>query len=147
MFKSLICPISNEKIDSFVSQITIFFSVILVVIFIITRNPVFLYFATLDYCIRAFTNGKLSPLKFIATLIIKIFKWKPKMIDKAPKVFASRLGFLCLLSSSILINVDLSIASVVIAGIATSLFLLDAVGIICVGCIIYHHIVFPLCRK
>lgn len=147
MIKNLICPVSNEKIDSYVSQLTIFFSVILVVSFMLAWQPVFLYIAAFDYGIRAFTNGNLSPLKAIAILVSRLFKWKPKMIDKAPKVFASRLGFLCLLASSILINVGLPSASVVIAIMATSLFLLDALGIICVGCVIYHHFVFPFYQK
>lgn len=147
MFKNLICPISNEKIDSYISQLTIFLSVILASIFMITLKPQFLYVAALDYCIRAFSNGNYSPLRFIAIMISKILKWKPKMIDKAPKVFASRLGFLCLFASSILITINSPIASVSIALMATSLFLLDALGIVCVGCLIYHHIVYPIYQK
>lgn len=147
MIKDLICPISNEKIDSYVSQLTIFISVVLVVVFIFTGQPIPLYVAALDYGIRAFSSGELSPLRFIAIQLSKLFGWKPKMIDKAPKVFASRLGFLCLLASSILININMPTASIVIAVMATSLFLLDALGIVCVGCLIYHHLVFPYFRK
>ena len=143
MFKNLICPVSNEKIDSYVSRLTIFMSVILVAVFIFTRNPLFLYTAAFDYCIRAFSSGGFSPLRFIAIQLTKIFRRDPKMIDKAPKVFASRLGFLCLFAASILISINLPVASTVIAAMATSLFLLDALGIICVGCLIYHNVVFP----
>ncbi len=147
MFKNIICPVSNEKIDSYVNQFTIFISVILVLLSVFTRNPLFLYIAACDYCIRAFTSGQLSPIRFISISLSKLFRWKPKMIDKAPKVFASRLGFLCLLASSIMLNIDLPIASLVIAVMATSLFMLDALGIVCVGCLIYHRIVFPFYQK
>lgn len=143
MFKNLICPVSNEKIDSYVSQLTSFMNFTLVLVSIITHKPLFLYMAAFDCCIRAFSSGRFSPLRLIAIQLTKIFRWEPKMIDKASKVFASSLGFLCLLVSSILINIDLSVASNVIAGMATSLFLLDAFGIICVGCLIYHTVVFP----
>lgn len=143
MFKELVCPISNEKIDSNVSRLTIFISVILVAIFIFTLQPWFLYVAALDYFIRAFGNSQYSPLRFLALKISEIFGWSPKMIDKAPKVFASRLGFLCLLASSGLIIIGQTLASIIIAAMAGSLFLLDASNIICVGCVIYHHLVFP----
>src|ERR1035437_1222963 len=105
MRNNLLCPISNEKIDSNVSRLTIFISVILVIIFIFTLQPLFLYIATFDYCMRAFTSGTYSPLRFIAHGINTLLKWEHKMIDKAPKVFASRLGFLCLFASSILISI------------------------------------------
>lgn len=147
MLKDLVCPISGEKIDSNVSRLTIFISVILVITFIISRQPVLLYIAALDYFIRAFGNAQFSPLRFIALKIIEVFSWEPKMIDKAPKVFASRLGFICLFTSSILFNIGLSTASIIIAGAAASLFLLDALNILCVGCVIYHHIIFPAFRN
>jgi hypothetical protein len=147
MFKDLICPVSEEKIDSYVSQLTIFISVILVTIYIFTLQPIYLYIATLDYGIRAFSDGALSPLRYMAIGVRNIVKWETKMINKAPKIFASRLGFLCLLAASILINLQMPVASVVIAVMATSLFLLDALGVVCVGCLIYYYIVFPMVRK
>ena len=147
MLRDLVCPISNEKIDSNVSRLTIFISVVLVVVFIMSRNPVFLYLAALDYFIRAFKNGQLSPLRWITFNVSKLLKWSPKWIDKAPKVFASRLGFICLFTSAILINLGLPTSSMIIAALASTLFLLDALGIVCVGCIIYHHLVFPFYQK
>lgn len=147
MFKNLVCPVSNEKIDKNLNQLTIFLSVILVSVSLITKNPVFLYIAAFDYFIRAFLNVQFSPLRLIAVGSKKLFRWNSRMIDKAPKIFASRLGFLCLLASSILINIDFPTASVIIALTASSLFMLDALGIVCVGCLIYHHIVFPFYQK
>lgn len=147
MLRSLICPVSNDKIDSYVSQLTIFISVLLVVTFIFTLQPAFLYIATLDYGIRAFSSGEYSPLRFIAIQVSELVKWNPKMIDKAPKVFASRLGFLCLLASSVLINIQFPMSALIIATLATTLFLLDALGIVCVGCLIYHHLVFPFYKN
>lgn len=147
MFKDIVCPISNEKIDSNVSRLTIFISVLLVIAFIATQQPVFVYIAALDYGIRAFGNSKFSPLRFIALKISLMAGWQPKMIDKAPKVFASRLGFICLLTASLLFNLNLVTASYAVAVMAGSLFLLDALDIICVGCVIYHHLAFPFFRK
>lgn len=143
MLKGLICPISGERIDSNVSRLTIFISVLLVVVFIITQQPLPLYIAAFDYFVRAFGNMQYSPLRFIALKIAQAFGWTPKMIDKAPKVFASRLGFICLFTASLLFNLGMATASIIVAGMAGSLFLLDAMGIVCVGCLIYHNLVFP----
>lgn len=147
MLANLVCPISSERIDSNVSRLTIFISVILVTIFVITLNTIPLYIAAFDYFVRAFTPGTLSPLRFIATFISTTIGITPKMMDKAPKVFASRLGFLCLLAASILINLGLTTPSIVVTIMAGSLFFLDAAGIVCVGCLIYYHIVYPFFNK
>lgn len=147
MFRGLVCPISNKKTDSVINRLTIFISVILVACFILTLRPSFLYVATFDYFIRAFGNSKYSPLRFIAVRISRALKLPPKMIDEAPKLFASRLGFTCLFASSVLINMQMPLASEIIAGMAGALFLLDAMGIVCVGCLIYHHLVFPHFRN
>lgn len=146
MLKGLVCPISSEKIDSNISRLTIFISIIFVSIFIFTREALYLYVPVFDYFIRAFTRSLFSPLRFIATKISIMLGWSSKMIDKAPKVFASRLGFLCLFASLVLIKLGLVTSSLIIAGIASTLFLLDALDVVCVGCLIYHHLVFPLFR-
>lgn len=147
MFSQLVCPISNEKIDSNVSRLTIFISVILVTIFMVTDQRILLYIAATDYFIRAFTSGKVSPLRFVALQVSNVLNWTPKMINKAPKVFAARLGFICLFSSAVLVNLGYSTASIVTASMACSLFVLDALGIVCLGCVIYHHLVFPFFKK
>jgi len=147
MLRDLVCPISNEKIDSNVSRLTILISVVLVSVFIITKNAAFLYLAMFDYFVRAFTSGQFSPLRWIASIVSNLLKWSPKWIDKAPKVFASRLGFICLLTSAILNMLGLSTSAIIIAAFASVLFLLDALGIVCVGCIIYHYVVFPFFKN
>jgi hypothetical protein len=126
------------------SRLTVFLGILLVVIFMLTGAVMPLYIATVDYFIRAFSNGEYSPLRIMSASLVKTFGWEPKMIDKAPKVFASRLGFLCLLASSILVNLNLPTVAIYVSAMVTSLFLLDALGIVCVGCVIYHHIVFPI---
>ena len=143
MLNNLICPISSERTDSNVSRLTTLINAVLVLVFIFTLQSIPLYIAAIDYAIRAFTNGDYSPIRLLAFSISKMLGLTPKMVDKAPKVFASRLGFLCLLVSSILINLNMSTASISVAAMATSLFLLDSVGNFCVGCLIYHHLVFP----
>lgn len=135
---------SANRIDSVVNRLTIFISVVFVCVSFLTNEPLYLFIATGDYFIRAFLNPLLSPLRFVALYISRLLKLKPRMIDMAPKVFASRLGFLCLFASSVLVSVGMSTASMSIAAMACTLFVLDALGIICVGCVIYHNVVYPI---
>lgn len=140
---TIVCPISTERIDSNVSRATVFLNVVLMMIFIVTLNPVFIYIVSADYFIRAAVNGKYSPLRLIALTSVNSFNLKKKPIDLAQKIFASRLGFLCAISSSILITLQLPTAAVLVAGFLMILSIMDSVFNFCVGCIIYNYIVFP----
>lgn len=140
---TLVCPISTERIDSNVSRATVFLNVVLMALFIITQKPVFIYLVAFDYFIRATINGKYSPLRLIAYTTVNSFNLKKKPIDLAQKIFASRLGLLCAVASSILISLNLTTAAIVVAGFLMILSIMDSVINFCVGCIIYNYIVFP----
>jgi hypothetical protein len=142
--KNLICPISTKRIDSNVSRFTVFLNVVLMVVFLITENPIFILIVSIDYFIRATLNAKYSPLKQLAAFLVRPMGLKKKQIDLAPKVFASRLGFLCAFSSLVLIYAGFTTASLIIAALLMVLSIMDSVFNFCVGCLIYHHLVFPI---
>jgi Domain of unknown function (DUF4395) len=139
----LICPISTQRIDSNVSRITIFLNVVLMVVYIITKNPIFLYATTIDYFIRAFFKVEWSPIRYIAISLAKGFQLGSKPIDLAQKIFASRLGFLCAIAGLILFYTGSFTASIVITAFLMTLSTLDSVGNLCVGCLIYNYIIYP----
>ena len=147
MFTSIICPISAEKVDSNVSRLTVFINAALMIAFLITQQPVLLYIVTIDYGIRAFGYNKYSPLCKLSALIAKGLRWETKMVDKAPKMFASRLGFICAVLGTVFITFNMPIASMAIIGLFTVLALLDSVANYCVGCLIYNFFVFPFFNK
>ena len=121
MFDNIICPVSNEQVNSQVSRLTVFLQVIILIYFIYTLQPIPIYLVTFDCFIRALGKNNFSPLCILASLIIKVSGITPKMIGKAPKVFASRLGFVCGLAGSLLITFHMSTASLVIVFIWTIL--------------------------
>ncbi len=147
MFADIICPVSSEKVDSHVSRLTVFINAGLMAFFLITLQPIPLYIVTLDYGIRAFGYNQYSPLCFLSSTIIKLLGTKSKMIDKAPKVFASRLGFICAILGSVFLILNMPIASRAIIGFFAVLATLDSVFDLCVGCIIYSYLVFPFFSK
>ena len=147
MFTNIICPVSAEKVDSHVSRLTVFINDALMVYFLFTLQPIPLYIVAVDYGIRAMGFNRYSPLCFIASLIIKLTGLKAKMVDKAPKIFASRLGFICAVLGSVFITLHMAIPSQAIIGFFVALATLDSVFDVCVGCIIYNYMVFPFFGK
>lgn len=147
MFSSIICPISSEKVDSSVSRLTVFINAVLMILFLITLSPIPLFIVTLDYGIRAFGYNQYSPICIGSSLIVRIFGSKAKMVDKAPKMFASRLGFICAFLGSAFITLNMPGAAIAIIGLFTVLAVLDSVFDYCVGCMIYHHFVFPYFKE
>lgn len=147
MLTNIICPISTEKVDSHVSRLTVFMNDVLMVYFLFSLQPIAIFMVTLDYGIRAMGSNRYSPLCFLSSLIIQLSGIKPKMVDKAPKIFASRLGFICAALGSIFIIANMPMASRGVIGFFVALATLDSVFDFCVGCMIYNYLVFPFFKK
>lgn len=143
---SLICPISTEKVNSSVVRITGFLVATTVAAFILTGNIFFIAFLFIDFTIRAFTTLKISPYSWLASKLASGLGLTPKMIDKAPKLFASRVGFVFSLAALLLFYAS-PVASVVVASILMACALLESLFDFCVGCVVYTYIVLPLNKK
>ena len=95
-----------------------------------------------DYAARVFTS-QLSPNGWLGRQLARGLGMKPKPMDKAPKIFAVRVGFIFAASSVGLFFVNPTIAIGV--GLALMVFnLLDGVLDICVGCYFYTYLSLPL---
>ena len=147
MISNVVCPISSERVDSHVSRLTVFFNAALMIVYLLTLNPIPLIVVMIDYGIRAFGYNQYSPLCFTASMIVKIVGSKPKMVDKAPKMFASRLGWICAVLGVVFFYLGWSVASMSVIGFFTVLALLDSLANFCVGCLIYHTFVFPFFKE
>lgn len=147
MFKNIVCPVSPEKTDSNISRLTVFINAVLMVIYLVTLNPLPLFLFTFDYGVRAFGNNKYSPICFLSSIIANLFAWENKFVAKAPKVFASRLGFICALLGTLFFLFNIPLPSRIIISFFSVLAFMDSVFNLCVGCLIYHHFVFPFYSK
>lgn len=145
-FSQLVCPISDQKIDSNVSRVTVFLGAILIALYVVTQDPEYMVVLAIDYGIRAFWDVHYSLLLWLARGIVKVLRVPERKIDLAPKLFASRLGFMCAAASVVLSYSLFQMVSIGIAIMFLSLTLLDSVFNFCVGCLIYHYLVFPLRR-
>lgn len=144
---SIICPISSERIDSNVSRLTVFLNVVMMMLFVVTSQPVFAFIAAFDYFVRAALDMKYSPFRRLSLAIINGLHLEKKPIGLAQKIFASRLGFLCAFAAAILALTGYTTASIYVAVFLMILSILDAVFNFCVGCLIYNYVVYPFYKN
>ena len=140
--KGLVCPVSFREINKNSSRFSIFLLTLGIEVFLLTDNIYIMMFVAFDYSFRIFDVIKYSPVSLITDMFFKLFRLPVKLINKAPKVFASRMGLLfAMLSIGFYYFIpDISFVFAVILIVCT---FLDSVFNVCFGCLIYHYIVFP----
>jgi hypothetical protein len=141
--RQLVCPISVERVNEQVTRLNAFFGILLAVAGVVFNSVFFFVFLMVDFYIRAFTKIKFSPISFLSHNMANALNLSKKSIDKAPKVFAARIGFLMTLAISALFLLQLNTAGYVIAGILIFFATLEFALAICMGCIMYTYLVLP----
>jgi hypothetical protein len=144
--KALICPVSTQRINRNVVRITGFMMATMITLYAITGSIYFIIAITIDYFIRAFTSLKYSPLSWLAGQITRLFKLKEIQIDKAPKIFASRVGFLFALATVILYYFHPT-SSLIVGLTLMGFALLESIFDFCVGCVVYTYVVLPIFKE
>ena len=146
--KSLACPMSFERIDKNVVRFSAVLTAVIIalysVLYLVSAASVFILMLLLagDYALRVFTHN-LSPNGWLGRQLTRRLGLTPKQMDKAPKIFAVRVGFIFAASSVGLFFVDPEIA--IRVGLALMVFnLLDGVLDICVGCYFYTYVSLPV---
>ena len=115
--KQLICPISKDRVNEQITRINASLGILLIVFGFAFNLPLLFIFLLIDFFIRAFTKITFSPISYISHSIANTLNLKEKRIDKAPKIFAARLGFLMILSTTLLYLFGFNTAALVVAGV------------------------------
>lgn len=142
--KELICPVSNERINERVTRFNALFTIIMVAAGIYFQSALILLVLATDFYIRAFTSLKTSPISYISQNVVAILKLDRKPIDKAPKIFAARLGFLMSLLIVLFSFTGGQTVALAIAGVLTLFASLELLFGFCAGCYVYSYIVLVL---
>lgn len=140
--KNLICPVSALRVNENVVRVVALIVVALVALYLYTGSVYWLLFLGLDFYIRAFTNLKYSPVSWLARQITELFGLPETIIDKAPKIFAARVGLLFTVAMVILFYIHPP-SSIIVGLVLVGFALLEAVFNLCVGCLVYTYVVFP----
>jgi hypothetical protein len=146
-FKQMICPVSPERVDENKVRATAFGVVVTMGFFLMTGWWIFPAMLSVDFFIRAFTRVPFSPISWLGHLLVRLLQVQPIWIDKAPKIFAARIGFLfsiLTLAGSLL---GLSLFSYITASTLVIFAFLECGLNFCMGCWVYTYVVYPLVRK
>ncbi|MDA3821903.1 MAG: DUF4395 domain-containing protein [Bacteroidales bacterium] len=144
--KNLICPISDKRVNENVVRLTALWVVLLSIAYLLVPNPFIPLYLAIDFYIRAFTNLKFSPLSWISNQMISRIDMQVHMIDKAPKIFAARIGFGFSISMVVLSLLGLTTVSIPVASVLILFAFLECGLNFCAGCWVYTYIVIPLYR-
>lgn len=143
----MICPVSNERVDENKVRVTALLVVLAMGSFLITGAWYFPAFLVLDFYIRAFTRLKFSPLSRVAHILVRASRTGPVWIDKAPKVFAARVGVLFSLLTTAAVLLNLPVTAYISGSTLVVFAFLECGMNFCAGCWVYTYVVYPLVRK
>jgi hypothetical protein len=138
---NLVCPISPETIDKRASRVGAALTATLLVIYAVTGVWPVLVLVVADYVVRVLTPYR-SPIARVGAATMKVAGASPKPMNKGPKIFAWRIGFLMAVVTLVLLPVSPTASAVVAAALA-GFNVLDGVFNLCVGCVIYTYLVLP----
>ena len=145
--QNLVCPISDQRVNEQITRLNAML-VIGIIVLAFVLNSLFLFvFLMADFFIRAFTNLKFSPISFASHSLSNALNLPIRMIDKAPKIFAARLGFLMTMAMALLFIFSFKITAIAVAAILIFFASLEFFLAICVGCLIYTYLILPFYKK
>ncbi len=147
LITQLICPVSEERVDENRVRVTALTVVFTMGAYFVTGFPLFPALLVVDFFIRAFTKLKYSPLSFVAHHFVKVIGTQPVLIDKAPKVFAARIGFIFTSITTLGALLHLPLLAYISGSVLVLFAFLECGLNFCMGCWVYTVVVYPLVRK
>ena len=145
--KNLVCPISDQRVNEQVTRLNALFTILVVVLAFVLNSVLLFALLMADFFIRAFTEMKFSPISYTSHSVRNALSLSVKMIDKAPKIFAARLGFLMSSVIGVLFILNMTVASLTVAGMLIICATLEFAFGICLGCLIYTYMILPFYKK
>jgi len=141
--KNISCPVSNEKVSEHLPRIIAFYNIVLMVVFIIHPNAIVLAFVGIEFLLRGFGYQHFSIIRALSIKTGDFLQIKSKEVDKAPKLFAARLGGIMFIAALVLYLLGLTTSSMAIVTMVAVLATLECAFSFCVGCYIYTYLVLP----
>lgn len=133
------CPVDLLKADENQVRITAFLVLILIGLFLFTRLWLIPAFLVIDFALRAFQYGKVSPLALVSRGLVTLLKIPAKATDRGPKIFAARIGLVfsvAILASSVYGFTGLALS---LGGVLLVFAFLESVLGFCAACFIYPY--------
>lgn len=146
-WKQIICPVSADRVDENRVRATALGVILVMGIFFMTGEWIIPALLAADFFLRAFTRVHYSPLGWLGHLFVRVLGTAPVWIDKAPKMFAARVGFILTSITAIAAGLGFSLVASVTGAILVVFAFLECGLNFCAGCWVYTYVVYPLVRK
>lgn len=146
LFQNLVCPVSPLRVNEKVVRIVAALVILLTTSYLLTGSLFFVLLLLLDFYLRAFTKLPYSPLSWLGKQLSAWAGQREILIDKAPKIFAARVGFLFTLAILLLAYLHPP-SSLVVGGVLIGFAMLEVVFNLCVGCLVYSYLVLPFFNR
>lgn len=144
---NILCPISDEKINEKIVRFIAVLTFLIALVFVFKPYILIVVFLTFDFYARGFGLSHFSILSMTGLRLKNYIPFRSKTIDKAPKIFAARIGFmLSLLALILLLSHAILAAQITIVVLAFFAFLEWSAGF-CAGCYFYSWIILPYFGK
>ena len=88
------CPVDLKTVDKNMVRSNAFFVFVIIMIYLLTGNPVLILIILIDFAIRVFPGVKYSPVSRIIKYLLRKASIKPQLIDAWPKIFAAKIGLM-----------------------------------------------------
>ena len=147
LFTQLICPVSPERVDENRVSATALLVVFTMGAYFVTGSAIFPALMVVDFFIRAFTRLKYSPLSFVAYHFVQVIGTQAVLIDKAPKVFAARIGLILTSITTLGALLHFTLLAYISGSVLVLFAFLECGLNFCMGCWLYTFVVYPLVRK
>jgi len=147
LVKQLICPVSPERVDENRVRATALGVVITMGAYFVTGSALFPALLVVDFFVRAFTKLSFSPMSYLAHFFVKIIGTQPVLIDKAPKMFAARIGLILTSITTLGALMHWPFLAYISGSILVLFAFLECGLNFCMGCWLYTYVVYPLARK
>jgi hypothetical protein len=135
-----ICPISDKKINERVARINATFTVLLLIVFALTRQWFIPAFLAVDFLMRSGNLSRYSPIGFSSRNIIQLLSLEESLINAGPKIFAARIGLVFSVIILLATLIGLITTALVFATILGIFSFLEAAFGICVACKLYPYV-------
>src|SRR5262245_32676790 len=129
----LICPLSSQTIDKRAARVGATLTALLLATYALTGFWPILMAVVADYVLRVLTPYP-PPVAALAGRLTKLARLAPKPMNKAPKIFAWRVGFILAVAAFLLLPLS-PVASVIVAALLAGFNVLDGEFNLCVGCV------------
>jgi len=141
------CPVSAERINENAARAAAFFTIVIAAAGMLLNSYIIIILLASDFALRAFTQGKASPVKLLAKQVVQLLKIKEKSVDAAPKKFAAGVGMVFCLGIAAFQLAGLYIAANITGGVLLFCALLEGGAGICLGCIAYTLLIVPFNKQ